>query len=80
MTVGDLIKELSRFNSDAVVRFSVADDKSDDELERWFCEDGIEDCFGNGQEDKRASEVTICLVGVSNMSAAATTSTKEDPE
>jgi len=66
MTVAELISELSRFNGDAVVRFSVADDSSEDELERWFVENGIEDCFGNGQEDKRSSEVTICLVGVSN--------------
>ena len=64
MTVAELIDQLQQYEPKAVVRFSVADDESEDDGERWFCETGIEDCFGD------ASEVTICLVGRSNYSSA----------
>lgn len=63
ITVAELIEQLQKHEPDALVRFSVADDESEDAAERWFCEDGIEDCFGD------AAEVTICLVGRSNYSS-----------
>ena len=65
MQVQELIDLLKLHAPSAVLRFSVADDASPDEGERWFCEDGIEDCFGN------SSEVTICLVGKSNLTGDA---------
>jgi hypothetical protein len=66
MTVGEMIEILQKHNPNAYLRFSVADDKSEDEGERWFCEDGIEDCFSD-TGDSFATEVTICLVGKSNL-------------
>lgn len=69
MNVGALIEMLSKHNPKAIVRFSVADDASEDETERWFAEDGIVDCFGNGHPDLGAdneTEVTLCLVVESN--------------
>jgi hypothetical protein len=63
VTVTQLIEQLQKHEPNALVRFSVADDESEDDGERWFCENGIEDCFGD------ASEVTICLVGRSNYSS-----------
>lgn len=63
ITVAELIEQLQKHEPNALVRFSVADDESEDDGERWFCEDGIEDCFGD------AAEVTICLVGRSNYSS-----------
>ena len=73
ITVKDFTDELQKYNPDAYVRFSIADDESEDDSERWFCEDGIEDVFGNSKpqtldhdiEDE--IEVTICLVGKSNL-------------
>lgn len=61
MLVEDMIRELQKHHPKAELRFSVADDSSEDDGERWFVEDGIEDCFGD------ESEVTICLVGKSNL-------------
>lgn len=66
MTVDDLLSILHGFSPSATVRFSVADDSSEDPGERWFCEDGIEDCFADSDDHDEASEVTICLVGKSN--------------
>ena len=70
MTVQELIDILSDYNPDAAIRFSVADDESEDEGERWFCEDGVEACFGEGPGPSdgpdRYTEVTVCLVGKSN--------------
>ena len=60
MLVEDLIRVLQHHHPKAVLRFSTAIDVFANSDERWFSEDGIEDCFG----DK--AEVTICLVGVSN--------------
>lgn len=61
MTVDDLIQILKVHPPDARVRFSIAIDEKEDDEERWFCEDGIADCFAIDN-----SEVTICLVGESN--------------
>ncbi len=61
MIVADIIEILSKHDPNAILRFSVADDESEDDGERWFVESGIEDCFGD------AAEVTICLVGRSNL-------------
>jgi hypothetical protein len=62
MKVHELIEKLQEHEPNADIRFSIADDESKDNGERWFCENGIEDCFGD------AAEVTICLVGRSNYS------------
>lgn len=64
MQVKDLLAQLAKHNPEAELRFSVADDDSEDDGERWFVEDGIEDCFGDD------GEVTICLVGKSNLSSS----------
>lgn len=61
LTVQSLIDLLKLHEPTASVRFSIADDDSPDDGERWFAEEGIEGCFG----DKL--EVTICLVARSNM-------------
>ncbi len=63
MIVDELIEELRLHAPTANVRFSIADDESEDPGERWFCEEGIEECFGD------VNEVTICLVGRSNHSS-----------
>lgn len=66
MKVKELIRLLKSHEPDAHVRFSVANDHpSADPEERWFCEDGVHDSFGD------SGEVTLCLVVYSNM---------EDPE
>lgn len=64
MTVQEFIEMLEKHHPGANVRFSVADDSSEDEGERWFVEDGIEDLFGD------VGEITICLVGKSNLSSS----------
>ena len=61
LQVSEMMEILGSHVPSARLRFSVADDSSDDPGERWFCEDGIEDCFGD------ATEVTVCLVGRSNL-------------
>ena len=62
MKISELMAELKKFDPQSIVRFSVAnDDEGFDPAERWFCEDGIHDCFFDG------GEVTICLVGQSNL-------------
>ena len=69
MNVKALIEILEKHNQEAIVRFSVADDASEDETERWFAEDGIVDCFGNGHPElgpENETEVTLCLVVESN--------------
>jgi hypothetical protein len=63
MTVAELIEQLSQHNPKSVVRFSIADDESLDDGERWFVDDGIEDMFGD------QNELTICLIGRSNISS-----------
>jgi hypothetical protein len=71
MTVAELIEQLSQHNPKSVVRFSIADDESLDDGERWFVEDGIEDMFGNekgGVGVCNQTELTICLIGRSNLS------------
>lgn len=65
MLVREMIEMLQKHNPDAVLRFSVANDASEDETDRWFAEDGISDCFGNGYPELALSnetEVTVCLV------------------
>jgi hypothetical protein len=62
MEVWELIKILEKYPRYKSVRFSMADDDSDDDGERWFAEDGVHDHFEQG------GEVTICLVGKSNLS------------
>jgi len=62
MTVEEMILLLARYKPQAKLRFSVANDHpSADPDERWFCEDGVHDSFGD------SGEVTLCLVVVSNM-------------
>lgn len=61
MTVAEFIDELKHYNPNATLRFSVADDESKDAGERWFVENGIEECIGD------ESEVTVCLLGRSNL-------------
>lgn len=73
MTVQDLIDELSTCNPKSAVTFSMAIDTSDDPTERWFAEDGVECIHDNGHPEfgkDNATEVTICLVGVSNLSSS----------
>lgn len=70
MTVAELIEQLRQHNPKSIVRFSIADDESLDDGERWFCEDGVEDMFGNetgGFGVRNQTELTICLVGRSNL-------------
>lgn len=71
ITVAELIEQLSHHNPKAVVRFSVANDDSEDDGERIFCEDGVEDMFGNEAGSdfgvRTQTELTICLVGYSNL-------------
>lgn len=62
MKVKELIRLLKSHEPDAKVRFSVANDHpSADAEERWFCEDGVHDSFGD------SGEVTLCLVVYSNL-------------
>jgi hypothetical protein len=69
MKVKELILELRQHNPESVVRFSMAIDTSPDPGERWFCEDGPEEIIGNASDLDRETEteVTICLVGESNL-------------
>mgnify|MGYP003443169262 CR=1 FL=1 len=65
MTVEDMIKTLQDHNPHAILRFSIANDASEDPSDRWFCEDGIEACFGNWHGNdgiEHETEVTVCLV------------------
>ena len=69
MKVKELIEMLAAHNLDANVRFSVADDASEDDQERWFTEDGVHDCFGDRHPTggiETETEVTLCLVVESN--------------
>lgn len=61
LEVWKLKQILEQYPTHAVIRFSIADDQSEDPGERWFVEDGIYDHFISGDE------VTICLVGQSNL-------------
>jgi hypothetical protein len=68
MKVRDLIERLASHNLDANVRFSVADDASEDDQERWFAED-VHDCFGDRHPTggiETETEVTLCLIVESN--------------
>jgi len=69
MTVEEMIIELARHNPKAVLRFSVAIDTSSDPGERWFSEDGFEEIIDNGNRHVGIveTEVTVCLVGKSNL-------------
>lgn len=48
MKVHEMVTMLLKRNQMADLTFSVADDASEDDTERWFAEDGVHDCFGNG--------------------------------
>ena len=61
ITVGELIEKLKSYSPDATLRFSVDNESNPDDEERVFCENGISGHFGN------ENEVTICLVGRSNL-------------
>ncbi len=69
MKVKELILALSKHNPESAVRFSMAIDTSEDPGERWFCEDGPEELIDNGNHHVGIveTEVTVCLVGVSNL-------------
>ena len=69
MTVQEWIEMLAAHNLKANVRFSIADDTSEDDQERWFAEDGVHACFGDRHPTggiETETEVTVCLVVESN--------------
>ena len=69
MKVREVIEMLAAHNLDANLRFSVADDASEDDQERWFAEDGVHACFGDRHPTagiETETEVTVCLVVASN--------------
>jgi hypothetical protein len=72
MTVQEMIRKLQEYPPGAVVRFSMAIDDSLDPTERWFCDTDPEDFIADQINcdhgaATEASEVTICIVGVSNL-------------
>lgn len=70
MKVKELIAQLSEHNPEADVTFSVEIKESFDADQRFFCEDGPGDIFGNAHpllERENETIVTICLLAESNM-------------
>lgn len=67
-TVGDLYDLLGQYPHDAKIRFSIANDETDDPGERWFVENGIyEPIWDPDARGQESGELTLCLVGESNI-------------
>lgn len=69
MRVHEMVTMLLKRNQMADLTFSVADDASEDDTERWFAEDGVHDCFGNGHPElgpENETVVTVCIVVKTN--------------